>query len=134
MIEQLKDMILPFRIMNIVDNLTANNIQSFLFHGEQGVGKSLTARLLSEKLKMPTLNLDLSTKGGRGVDSLEDIRIFIDQKTTLRKIIIINEVDNLSSKALETLKNLMDEYCVPDNNRAVFLLTTNHINNIHITV
>lgn len=130
MIEQLKEMILPFRIMNIVDNLTPNNIQSFLFHGEQGVGKSLTARLLSEKLKMPTINLDLSAKGGRGVDSLEDIRVFIDQKTTLRKIIIINEVDNLSSKALETLKNLMDEYCVPDNNKAVFLLTTNHINKL----
>ncbi|MGK3946659.1 AAA family ATPase, partial [Streptomyces caeruleatus] len=76
------------------------------------------------------INLDLSAKGGRGVDSLEDIRVFIDQKTTLRKIIIINEVDNLSSKALETLKNLMDEYCVPDNNKAVFLLTTNHINKL----
>lgn len=122
----LEDMFLPSRIYNILSNFDQDTLPNLLLSGKQGLGKTLVCEILSKKLGMSTLFVDLSDKESRSVDFTSVIEEHILKKSNKRKIIIINEVDNISGKFMDVLKNFMDNYATKTNNRASFLLTTNN--------
>lgn len=122
----LEDMFLPTRIYNILSSFDADTLPNLLLSGKQGLGKTLVCEILSKKLGMSTLLVDLSDKESRSVDFTSVIEEHILKLSKKRKIIIINEVDNISGKFMDVLKNFMDKYSTKENNRASFLLTTNN--------
>lgn len=123
---KLEDILLRSELKSYFCNLTPDNIQSMLFSGKQGLGKTLVVELLVNKLGMPSKELSLGNKVDRGVEAIDELSKFIEKKSNKRKIIIINEVDAISNQFMKLLKNVMDTY----KEKAIFLLTTNHPNKI----
>ena len=132
--ETLDEMFLPTRIYNILSSFDHDTLPNLLLSGKQGLGKTLTCEILSKKLGMSTLLVDLSSKESRSVEYTDTIKDHILKLSKKRKIIIINEVDNISGKFMDVLKSLMDEYATKTNNRASFLLTTNNPQKVEVPV
>lgn len=132
-IKNFDDLILPNRITNVINSITSDNIKNYLFSGDKGLGKSSVCDLIVKKLGLPNHYIDLSTEEGRSVGYTEKLEHFIQQKTlkpNTKKIVVIDEVDNISSKFMSVLKKFMDEY----KDKVVFLLTTNYPNKVELPV
>lgn len=110
----------------ILDNINnAKKIQSMLFYGSPGNGKTSTGKIIAELLGCDTLTINGSKENGISV-----IREKVDEfvalssfaKDTL-KLVFINEAERMSPEAQCALKDVMDEYF----SNAFFIFTTNDI-------
>lgn len=100
-------------------------IQSMLFYGSPGNGKTSTGKIIAEMLGCDTLVINGSKENGiavirEKVDEFVSLKSF--NKETIR-LVFINESERMSPEAQCALKDVMDEY----SSNAFFIFTTNDI-------
>jgi len=99
-----------------------------LYSSSAGTGKTSTAYLLCHLLGSDILTLNASSD--RGIDIIrEQVSNFTKNKSLkigVKKAVILDEADGLTSQAQNSLRNLMEETI----NNAFFILTANHIEKI----
>ena len=122
----LDEVVLPPLISQSLKEMQANGeIESMIFYGRPGTGKSLTARLLSANClflrcdggRTPTEILATANGAGRTVSFFDD---------DAKKLIVFDELDSFNSAMQSKVRAVIDE-C---GHNATFIATTNHIGKI----
>ena len=112
--------------------LESGEIPNMILSGYPGCGKTSTVICLSKKILNNNLEdnlLEFNAPDNRGLDIIKNrIYGFCRRKTNNKflKIIILDEADNLTKKAQNTINNFMEEF----KDSARFLFTCNSNNNI----
>jgi len=112
--------------------LESGEIPNMILSGYPGCGKTSTVICLSKKILNNNLEdnlLEFNASDNRGLDIIKNrIYGFCRRKTNNKflKIIILDEADNLTKKAQNTINNFMEEF----KDSARFLFTCNSNNNI----
>lgn len=112
--------------------LESGEIPNMILSGYPGCGKTSTVICLSKKILNNNLEdnlLEFNASDNRGLDIIKNrIYGFCRRKTNNKflKIIILDEADNLTKKAQNTINNFMEEF----KTSARFLFTCNSNNNI----
>jgi len=133
----------------VLNDLMKIRIDSFITHktithlilvGSNGVGKTLTVTNLVRDLYKETLHncvLQLNASDDRGIRSVEEtIRMFCKKKVVYddryakHKVVILDEVENLSEKVQNLINELIDEYGSKEQNSTKFVFICNNITNI----
>ena len=123
----LKELIVPQRIRSIFEN---GVVQSMLFHGTAGVGKTSAAKALCKQFGHNTLYLNMSET--TGVDTIrETIMDFALNQSILHydnpiKVVIMDEMDGMSQQAFAALRATMEKCAT--NTR--FIGTCNYISKV----
>ena len=123
----LKQLIVPQRIRTIFEN---GVVQSMLFHGTAGIGKTSAAKAICKQFGHNTLYLNCSDTNG--VDTIRDtIMEFAMNQSILHydnpiKVVIMDEMDGLSNQAFAALRATMEKCAA--NTR--FIATCNYISKI----
>lgn len=114
------------KLVDIAEGRLQRNI---LLYGPPGTGKTTTLRILAEHYKdkmaeksemfIDVLPLSASQTGVDIIKQIENFASFMG-----RKIVIINELDNLGPKVQDRLRNAMDQ----TKGIALFFASTNDIN------
>lgn len=126
----IKDCILPDRIRKKFNSFTDTVIPSMILYGSNGRGKSVAAQALKRDLDLLLHRVSVSKASENGVGQLETIERFITRKSLLetnskkKRMVIIDEGDNMSPQFLERMKEFWDKY----KNFVTFVITTNHFN------
>jgi replication factor C subunit 2/4 len=127
--EIVMDDVISREINNIIKN---KDIPNMILTGTPGIGKTTTILCLARELYGPYVNdavLELNASDDRGIQSINTSVINFcnyllpykdDQKSTYskQKLIIFDEADNMTDKALPIISMLMDKY--HDSTRFVF--------------
>lgn len=106
----LNELIVPQRIRSIFEN---GVVQSMLFHGTAGVGKTSAAKALCKQFGHNTLYLNMSET--TGVDTIrETIMDFALNQSILHydnpiKVVIMDEMDGMSQQAFAALRATMEK-------------------------
>ncbi|MEY4340527.1 MAG: hypothetical protein RL541_31 [Pseudomonadota bacterium] len=112
-----------------------NGKNGIILHGKYGAGKSATATLIPDAMEQTNLSMNCPWRtihriisNNNGVDFLTQIDKSCWTVNLNGKYIyvILDEVDNLSSSAMQQLKSVMDNH----RERVVFIMTTNHLQKI----
>ena len=125
--QNLKQLIIPQRIRTIFEN---GVVQSMLFHGTAGIGKTSAAKAICKQFGHNTLYLNCSDTNG--VDTIRDtIMDFAMNQSILHydnpiKVVIMDEMDGLSNQAFNALRATMEKCAA--NTR--FIGTCNYIQKI----
>ena len=125
--KNLKELIIPQRIRTIFEN---GVVQSMLFHGTAGIGKTSAAKALCKQFGHNTLYLNMSET--TGVDTIrETIMEFALNQSILHydnpvKVVILDEMDGMSQQAFAALRATMEKCAV--NTR--FIGTCNYISKV----
>ena len=112
--------------------LESGELPNMILSGYPGCGKTSTVICLSKKILNNNLEdnlLEFNASDNRGLDIIKNrIYGFCRRKTNNKflKIIILDEADNLTKKAQNTINNFMEEF----KDSARFLFTCNSNNNI----
>lgn len=119
--------ILPADIEKIFnDFVTKGDFPNMIFYGSAGIGKTSVARALGNDLNMDILFVNGSED--RGIDTIRTrMRDFSSIRSIENnsKLIIIDEVENLTPAAQESLKTFIEEF-----KNVRFIMTCNHKNKI----
>jgi replication factor C small subunit len=107
------------------------NMPNLLFYGSQGTGKTSTAKVIIDKLKpIDVLKLNGSNKNDRNIETISNkIESFGMSKSTVDdkpKIIFIDECDNLTPDAFQSLRGVMEKIV----KNARFICTCNYISKV----
>lgn len=125
--QNLKELIIPQRIRTIFEN---GVVQSMLFHGTAGIGKTSAAKALCKQFGHNTLYLNMSET--TGVDTIrETIMEFAMNQSILHydnpiKVVIMDEMDGMSQQAYAALRATMEK-CAKNTR---FIGTCNYIQKI----
>jgi len=104
------------KIRNIIDD---NNIPNIIMSGDPGIGKTTTVKYMANALygkNVPECVLELNASDDRGVNIVgEKITDFCKKSIPLSskvklKLIILDEADNITSKAQYLINKKMEEY------------------------
>ena len=112
--------------------LESGELPNMILSGYPGSGKTSTVICLAKKILNNNLEdnlLEFNASDNRGLDIIKTrIASFCKRKVNnnLLKIIILDEADNLTKKAQNTINNFMEDY----KDSARFLFTCNSNNNI----
>ena len=123
----LGQLIVPQRIRTIFEN---GVVQSMLFHGTAGIGKTSAAKALCKQFGHNTLYLNCSDTNG--VDTIrETIMEFAMNQSILHyenpiKVVILDEMDGFTNQAFAALRATMEKCAA--NTR--FIATVNYIQKI----
>lgn len=101
------DMILNKNIKNIIKCFTKDNINNIILYGDSGIGKTTLSHLICEYLKIDYKEYNASDT--RGTNTIHEI-LSLYKKSKSKIIIILDEADNLTTKAQELIINIMDNY------------------------
>lgn len=125
--QNLKELIIPQRIRTIFEN---GVVQSMLFHGTAGIGKTSAAKALCKQFGHNTLYLNMSET--TGVDTIrETIMEFAMNQSILHydnpiKVVIMDEMDGMTQQAYAALRATMEK-CAKNTR---FIGTCNYIQKI----
>lgn len=105
------------------------DMQNMLFHGSAGTGKTTMAKALCEQMGLHYYFINASNENS--IDVLRsNITHFVSVGSLThsgkRKVVILDEADNLSAAFMAALKTFIEEF----SNRASFIFTCNHPNKI----
>ena len=125
------DLILTPELRTIINKIKeTKHINKTIFSGNTGTGKTLLVNLLVKELLGDQYDdgcLNLTTSSARGLINLKDIlpRFCVTLNSKLRerniaKIVLMDEADNITTKAQNLITNMMSEY--PD---TTFIFTCN---------
>lgn len=123
---EMNEMILPNNLMVKFNSIiTKNNITNLLLHGEPGLGKTTVAFIIANKLDRETMYINCSLETGIDLirDKLDKYCSSSSWTPGVKKLIILDEFDGLSSKAEKALKVFIEtfgKYCD-------FIFITNHV-------
>lgn len=126
--KNMDDVVMPSVTKQMIgDFLAKGNIPHFIFSGDAGVGKTTTAYAIAATLNADVLFINASLENG-----IDILRTKVDQfastvsLTGAKKIVVLDEADNLSQSFQPALRGFMEQYS--DNVR--FILTCNYKNKI----
>ena len=100
-----------FLVPRMEENLRAflNDDMNLLLYGSAGVGKTTFCNVITEHRQAKVLEIDLTNVEERGVAVFERITKFYQANVGRNKsplYVVLHEVDNLSSKAMDIIKNM----------------------------
>lgn len=129
-------MLHPFLAAKIQQMIQDKNIPNIILTGTPGIGKTTTLLCIARALYGGRVNdavLELNASDDRGIKSNDSIDSFCKHKLDIdtnlycsQKLIIFDEADNITEKAQEQLKSLMDKH----GNSTRFAFTSNDSNKI----
>ncbi len=126
--QNLKDLVLSSEVRSYFENaIKEGTIPHLLFCGPAGTGKTTLAKILVKE--MDSVYRYINASDERGIDAIREKVVPFAQTKSFDghlKIIILDEVDGLTSDAQRALRNIIEEYS--DNIR--FVLTANYKNRI----
>jgi len=108
-------------------SLDSSKLPNFIFYGPAGTGKTTTSQMIINKRNSTYLQLNASDE--RGIDTIrERVKSFAMTKShdNSKKIILLDEADQLTKEAFASLRGIMDKY----SNNCSFILTCNWFNKI----
>jgi replication factor C subunit 2/4 len=109
------DPVLKNKLMNLV---SMNMLSNIIITGTSGTGKTSTTLCLARMILGNKYNeyiLELNASDNRGLEIINNSVIYFCKKKVslengLKKIVIFDEADNLTSKAQNVLVNMMEEF------------------------
>ena len=116
---KIKDIIRDDVVIKKVDNWIKNkHISNMIITGYPGTGKTSTILCIAHNIygkHYKEATIELNASDNRGLDTINNSIIHFCRKKVslpndLPKLIILDEADNITSKAQYTLINLMDKY------------------------
>jgi DNA polymerase III delta prime subunit len=117
------DCILPNRIKKVFQAyVDTNDIPNMILHGSAGVGKTTVAKAMCEEIGVNHLYINASKE--RGIDVLRTTMTAYASTISLtggRKVIILDEADNMTTDAQLAFRGLIEEF----SNNCTFILTCN---------
>jgi len=118
----------PEMLTKFREYITNKDPPHLLFVGSPGIGKTTCAKIIAKSITQEVLFLNSSDK--RGIDTLRNEIITFCSTLSWDesgiKIVILDEVDNLTTDALQALRGVMEEYI----ETARFFLTGNNAGRI----
>lgn len=122
----IEDCILPSSLKAQLTNiLTKQDIPNLLLVGEAGTGKTTTARILCDTLKVEMLFINASSE--RGINTIQSqVQGFASSASLFSeapyKAILLDEADNLTPDAQKALRGLVEQF----QTQCRFILTCNY--------
>ena len=127
----------------ILDNLTRNKMENFLNNkeisnmiitGNPGTGKTTSILCLAKQIYNDEFKekvIEFNASDNRGLETINNSIIFFCKKkinldNNIPKLVILDEADNITKKAQNTLSNLMELY----SSNTKFVLTCNDYNKL----
>lgn len=119
--ELIVDDIIKMKLKNMV-----NNLQNIIMSGYVGIGKTISIQCLLNEIygiEIKNYVLELNSPDDRGVKSMgEIIQNFCKKKVlnpVLKKVIIIDDADNIPVKVQQIINSLMEQY------KTIFMFSCN---------
>lgn len=127
----------------ILDDITRNKMENFLNNkeisnmiitGNPGTGKTTSILCLAKQIYKNEFKekvIEFNASDNRGLETINNSIIFFCKKkinldNNIPKLVILDEADNITKKAQNTLSNLMELY----NSNTKFVLTCNDYNKL----
>lgn len=121
------EIVLSSEIKNLLKESLKNpkKISNFLFYSyHPGTGKTSVSKLIINELNCDNLILNASDE--RGIDTIRDkVKTFaqtMSMNYLLKRCVVLNEADGLTTVALQSLRDIMENY----SNNVFFILTANN--------
>lgn len=128
--KSVEELILPERIKTQLDSfIKSGDIPNLLFYSPGGMGKTSTAKIIINALKMDFIEINGSID--TGIDTVRDTVVRFAGTTSLvntdaNKCIFVTEADGFSNEAKDSMKNIIEKFS--DNIR--FIFDTNNVNKL----
>lgn len=124
--KKVKDVICPFTDEILQSMKNPKSIQNYIFYSRLGgTGKTSMAKAIVNDLECDALSLNASDE--RSIDTIrtkvKDFMITQSSNRNVKKCILMDEGEKLTSDAQDAIKNMMEEY----SNNCFVILTTNNI-------
>jgi len=124
------DCILPAELKKIFHGfMEQGEIQNLLLYGTAGTGKTTLAKALCTEMDLHFYFINASNENSIDVLRTKITQFLMTGSMThggKRKVVILDEADNLSAAFMAALKTFIEEY----SDRASFIFTCNHPNKI----
>lgn len=123
----LSEIVLSEELKKHFESIT-DDIPHLLFYGSAGIGKTTTAKvLIKDVLKCQYLYINASDENG--IDTIRNKVISFAQTRSIdgaKKVILLDEMDAMSTSAMRILRNVMEEY----SSTCRFILTCNYYHKV----
>ena len=116
----IEDLVLDkFTEIKIKNIITQKEIENIIFTGISGVGKTSTVKCIARSIyhkNNKNMIFELNASNERGIKSVVDVENFCKQTTDIvedyckNKLLILDEADTITTKALKSLSSLMNKY------------------------
>jgi replication factor C small subunit len=128
--QKVEECILPEEIKNTFINYKdKNRIPNLILYGTSGIGKTSAILALAKELKMDFMKVNGSNEG-RSIDTVRNkINSYastISLSSTGKKILLIDEADNLTFDAQKALLGIIEE----TQKNCVYVFTCNYVNKL----